>query len=329
MLATLKTMEVEFHSVEAALDYLSGRVVQRFTVPVHDLTVTAQGRLTHAGAVPIADLRDLPLTDTAMAHLNSLAGIPAHYAAQIDAELHAHSLNELLQKRIAAVTVIVEVEKQEPDKRNVEALLPGSRLGVDDTLILQRIAARQLSAAVRLHSGQLDVHVGDGTALEVLPGDEVRISAELRNERWGTTSAAARPMLEVGLYLLRLVCANGAYAQRALAESRLMAWATRKEIDVFLDREIERVLTFQPRMLSDAVSMMSETMPTDEERAKFATVIRRFMGKKRAEELLADDVVSWWDAFNLATAAAKEITNASRRRRLQIAAGEYLERFIA
>ena len=41
-----------------------------------------------------------------------------------------------------------------------------------------------------------------------------------------------------------------------------------------------------------------------------------------------DDVVSWWDVFNIMTTAAKAVTGDSRRRRLQIAAGEYLERFM-
>lgn len=328
MLPTLKTMEMEFHSAQAALDYLSGRVVQRFTVPLRDLEIDTSGRLTHRGAAPIADLRGLPLTETAMAHLNGLAGVPASYAAQIDAELHSFSLRDLFQKRVAAVTVIVEVEKQDPDSRNVHAVLPGSRLGVDDALVLERIASRNLSAAVRTRSGQIDIHIGDGTSLEVLPGDDVQISAELHNERWGTTTISARPMLEVGLYLLRRICENGAFAQRALAQGRLMAWATRKEIDLFLDREIDRVLTFQPTALSDAVAMMSESMPSDEERGQVLALIRRFGGKKRSEDLMRD-AVSWWDVFNVATSLAKGITSEPRRRRLQIAAGEYLERFLA
>jgi hypothetical protein len=327
MLPNLKTMEMNFDSVRSALDYLSGRAVQRFTVPLHDLEIDTAGRVTHKGAAPIADVRGLPVTATALAHLNGLVDIPQSYAAQIEPQLHAHSLNELFQKQVAAVTVVVEIEKKNPDSRYVDAVVPGGRLGVDDALVLERLESRNLSAAVRMRSGQTDIRVGDSTSLQVLSGDDVQLSGALHNERWGTTTVTLRPMLEVSMFLLRCVCTNGAYAQRALAESRLMAWATRKEIEVFLDREIERVLNFPSTVLSDAVAAMSETIPSDEDRERIAALVRRFVGKKRSEEMIKD-AVSWWDHFNVATAAANGLASESRRRRLQIAAGEYLNRFL-
>jgi hypothetical protein len=327
MLPVIKTREAEFHSAGAALAYLEGRAVQRFTVPLHDLRVDTSGVIHHTGPAPIEQLRGVPLTDTALNHLDALAGIPASYASHIEPDLHEHSLNELLERQLAAVTVVAECDRKEPESRHVVAVLPGSRPGIDDSMILQRIEAYGVGASISLRTGRMEVQFGSPAALEVLPGDELQGTGLLRNERWQFLKVSTTPTLEVGVYLLRLVCSNGAYARRVLAESRLMAWATRKEVDLFLDRQLTRILSFEAAVLKSAAAAMNESIPDEPERVRIRSLLARFLGAKRASALL-DPTVSWWDHFNAVTAAANQVRSIPRRRRLQWEGGQILERFL-
>jgi hypothetical protein len=137
-----------------------------------------------------------------------------------------------------------------------------------------------------------------------------------------------RPALETGVYLLRMICSNGAFVSRALAEAKLLAWASRQQIERFLDEHFDRVLNFSQNALRDAVARMSEVIPEDPERERIAHLIARFAGTKAAAESLSE-AVSWWDHINSITAAANRISGAERRRRLQIEGGALMERFIA
>lgn len=327
MLPVLKTRDLEFGSAAAALEYLEGRVNRRFTVPLQNLRVDGDGTLSHGGTAPIGDLQHIPLTDLALAHVDALAGIPHGYAARIDPELHEHSINELLGEQVGAATVVVELHKEEPDNRWVAAVILGARFGIDDQTVLRRIEARGLSACVMARSGMLDVRFGDACDLEVLVADHVQITGNLHSTHWGS-NIAMRPMLETGVYLLRLVCSNGAYVSRALAEAKLLAWASRQQIERFLDEHFDRVLNFSQNSLREAVAQMTDAIPEDPERERIAQLITRFAGAKAAKELLSE-AVSWWDHINSITAAANRIGSPERRRRLQIEGGTLMERFIA
>lgn len=327
MLPVLKSRDLEFGSAAAALEYLQGRVTQRFTVPLQNLRVACRGTLSHAGTVPIGELQSVPLTDVALGHVDALAGIPQSYARRIEPDLHEHSINQLLGEQVGAATVVVEFRKEEPDNRWVAAVIPGARFGIDDQTVLERIEARGLSAYVTLRSGTLDVRFGDARSVEVLAADQVQIAGNLHSTHWNS-SVATRPMLETGVYLLRLVCTNGAYVRRALAEAKLLAWASRQQIERFLDEHFDRVLNFSQTSLQAGVARMSEAIPDDPDRKHIAQLITRFAGTNAAKELLSE-AVSWWDHINSITAAANRIGSPERRRRLQIEGGALIERFIA
>lgn len=327
MLPTLKTMTQEFNSPEKALEHTNYWQQKRYMLPAYHLHIDSLGRLTHRGPEPIKALTEVRLTDTALTHLNGLAGISRQYANDIEPELHALSLNKQIKRHVASLTLTIESSKKDPETKHIAAVTPGATPGVDDAAILQRIIARELSASVRMTSGQMQIRFGAIPAVEVLPGDTLQVFGSLFNERWSYSRATARPRLEVGIYLNRLVCSNGAYTQRVIAEGKLMSWATRQEIQLFLDSQLHRVLTFQSTILKTAVERMSNTIPSEAEEKAVWTLISRAVGVKQAEELLSDTVCVW-DYLNAVTAAANLMENLERRRKLQIEGGRILERFL-
>lgn len=328
MIPTLTTAPVEFQSARAALDFLDRRVLQRFTLPLRDLRVGATGRLRHESPLPVAQLDEVPLTDAALDHLDDLTGIPRSYAGRIEPELHEHSLNELMASRLGLVTVVVEYEHGQPERRRVAAVVTGARSGIDDVAILRRIEQLGMSSLVTLHRGQTDVRFGRLDVVEALPADKIEVTAALRNDHWGSERATMRPALEVSVHLLRLVCTNGAFIQRVLADAKLVSWANRAAVDDFLDRQIERVLTFPANLLREVAGRMSTKIPPEREVARIGALIRRYIHKQHAEELLRT-AVSWYDHWNAVTAAAHRVTSVDRKRRLQVEGGAILDKFLA
>jgi hypothetical protein len=328
MIPTLTTAPVEFQSARAALDFLDRRVLQRFIVPLRDLRVSASGRLRHDSSLPMTQLAEVPLTDAALDHLDDLTGIPRMYACRIEPELHEHSLNELMVRRLGLVTVVVEYEHGQPERRRVAAVVTGARSGIDDAVILRRIEHLGMSSLVVLHRGQLDVRFGRMDAVEALPSDIIEVTAALRNDHWGTERATMRPALEVSVHLLRLICTNGAFVQRALAEARLAAWANRAAIDDFLNRQFERVLSFPTKALRDAAARMSNEIPTEGEALRIGKLLGRYVHKRHAEELLRT-AVSWYDHWNAVTGAAHRVASADRKRRLEVEGGAILDKFLS
>lgn len=327
MIPTLTTSSVEFQSAQAALDYLDGRVLQRFTLPLCDLRVSAAGRLRHESHLPVTQLEEVPLTDAALDHLDDLTGIPRTYAARIEPPLHEHSLNELMARRLGLVTVVVEYEHGQPERRRVAAIVTGARSAIDDEAVLRRVDKLGVSSLVTIHRGSLDVRFGRLDAVEVLPRDSIEVTAALRNDHWGAERATARPALEVSVHLLRLVCTNGAFVQRALAEARLATWANRGAVDDFLSRQIERVMTFPAARLKAAAATMSAKIPPEREVARIGKLLRRFVHKRHADELLRT-AVSWYDFWNAVTGAAHRVGGVDRKRRLQVEGGAILDKFL-
>jgi hypothetical protein len=327
MIPTLTTAPVEFQSARAALDYLDRRVLQRFTVSLRDLRVSETGRLRHDSHLPVSQLEEVPLTDAALDHLDDLTGIPRTYAARIEPPLHEHSLNELMARRLGLVTVVVEYEHGQPERRRVAAVITGARSGIEDEIILRRIEGLGMSSLITLHRGALDVRFGRLDAIEVLPKDTIEITAALRNDQWGAERATTRPALEVSVHLLRLVCTNGAFVQRALAEARLATWANRSAIDDFLSRQVERVLSFPAQALREAASVMATHVPPDREIDRIGKLIARYVHKRHADELLRT-AVSWYDHWNAVTGAAHLVASADRKRRLHVEGGAILDRFL-
>lgn len=327
MLPTRKTHDAEFNSAHAALDYLEGFVIQRFTLPAQSLRVDHQGQLSHSRSAPVAQLHEVPLTDVALGHLDSIAGIPRGYAGRIEPALHVHNLNQRLAEQVAGVTVVVELHRNEPDDRWVSAVVPGARFGVDDSIVLRRIDTRGLSASVLLQAGSLDVRFGDPECVEVLPDDQLQITGRLRSVHWGA-ALSSRPSLECSVHLLRLVCTNGAFIGRTLAEARLLSWASRPQIERFLNEQLERVLTFPGEALREAVAIMSDSIPEEPDRAYINRLIVRHAGQAAADEVLST-ATSWWDWMNGVTQAANKVAISERRRRLQIEGGALLEKFLS
>lgn len=324
---TLTTQEMRFQSFGDALQHLDRLGYQPIMVAINNLRVAPKGGLSYCGSIPIGSLIQTPLTDTAVQQLNGLVEMPQGFANKIDPKLHAHCLNERFQDQDGTVTVMVEYDKKEPENRRVVAVVLGSGSGISDALILNHLQSCGLCGCVRMRSGQMEVYFGDAATSEVLPGDEMQVRGVLHNAHWGQTKATTRPSLEISIYTLRLVCSNGAYIKRVLAEGRLMSWASRQQIEQFLDRQLNRVFAFQETVLKEAVALMSETIPEESECEEISRLISRVAGTKRAENLLRE-AVSWWDHFNAVTAAANQVESIQKARKLQIEGGALLERFL-
>ena len=129
----------------------------------------------------------MPLTDAALDHLDNLTGIPRTYAARIEPALHEHSLNELMARRLG-LTVVVEYEHGQPERRRVAAIVTGARSAIDDEAVLRRVEKLGVSSLVTIHRGSLDVRFGRLDAVEVLPRDSIEVTAALRNDHWGAQS---------------------------------------------------------------------------------------------------------------------------------------------
>ena len=216
-----------------------------------------------------------------------------------------------MARRLGLVTVVVEYDHGQPERRRVAAIATGARSGIEDDAILGRIDKLGMSSLVTFHRGAMDVRFGRLDAVEVLPKDTIEITAALRNDHWGAERASTRPALEVSVHLLRLVCTNGAFAQRALAEASLATWASRAAIDDFLSRQIERVLSFPAQALREAASVMATHVPPDREVERIGKLIARYVHKRNAEELL-QSAVSWYDFWNAVTGAAHVVASADK-----------------
>jgi hypothetical protein len=325
MLPVLVTSAASFASASTALDHLANRTVQRVTVPMRDLSVDEHGRLSHAGAQPISALQGLPLTDGALAHVNRLLGIPRNYAELIDPAFHALSANELLARHLGIITIVIE-EDRDREQRRVAAVVRGARASVPHETVLKRLVHLGVDSAVRLHGGLLDVRFGGAELADVLPGDSFTIQGALRNDAWGD-DAARKPLLEISVYLLRLICTNGAYLMRDLATGRSLDWSSARQLIEHVDRQIDRVLTVSRTTIQGAVQRMSETTIDLEDLEAARQALTRHAGHETAAELLAD-AVSVYDLMNAVTGGAKRTKTQAGQRRLEIYGGEILDRFV-
>lgn len=323
MLSVLETRPVRCASPRVALDVLAQRVVQRITVPLRDLRATAEGHLRHVGLVHIDALDDVPLTDVALRHLHALIGLPPAYAARIEPGLHVHSINELLAQRLVHVTVIIEADYGVWERRRAVAIAAGARAAVDERVVLQRMDALGIDASVTLHAGKMEAHFDVGR-VEVLPEDVLEIAGTIRCDAYGV---AHRPLVDAGVDLLRLACTNGAYAQRRLADARIVTHATERKIADFVAREIERIHAFPEAALRTAAAAMARRIPSPEEHAAVAATITRHAGRAAAASALRT-VVSWYDHWNAVTGAAHLVTASERKRSLHVEGGKILDRFV-
>jgi hypothetical protein len=267
------------------------------------------------------------MTDVAVSHLDMIAGIPANYSGRIDHALHAESLNELLRDQLAPVTIIIEYDRDEPERRHASAILLGGRHGIDDTLVLRALDRHAVNGVVVMRPGMMEARFGDGSSVETLSDDVFHLNGILRNDHWVSARARVRPALEFGVFLLRQVCANGAVVQRSLAEGKLMAGCSARQLDAFLDRKIQQALEFPARVLPEAVRRMTNEIPEEFERQQIERLLRRHVGRERAEKLLEGSLSSY-DFMNVVTAAAREVGRPEQRRALEIYGGGMLDRYL-
>jgi hypothetical protein len=326
VLPTVHSTRAEFGSASAALQFVAARVVQRFIVPLRDLAVDTQGRLSHVGTQRIEALQGLPLADDALASLHRILGVPAAYAARIEPSLHVTSVGELLARHLGVATVVVEHPQHEKERRTAVAVAAGARATVPNEVVLERLGSLGVDAAVVLRGGVLDVRFGGTSAVDLLPGDGVRIRGALRNDSWGQ-DRPGRSSLEVSMYLLRLVCENGLFAQRELASRRAHSWSSSSELSDFVARQIGRVLAFPHESLRSAAARMSEEVCSDDDRATARRVIARHVSDDAAHSMLAE-AVSTYEVMNATTGAAHHARSAAGVLQLQMAGGALLDRYL-
>lgn len=324
-LSTIKTIPSEFNNTATALEYANSRGYQHHLLRTDNLVLDKEGLLPHHGGAHTA-FSGLPLTDVALAQLNSLLGIPISYAHRIDSTLHAYAVNRHLHNMDGSVTVVVEFDQNDPDNKHIAAILPGACLGIDDAVILQQLEYAGVKTQVRFTSGGMEVEFGTPNLVEVLSEDYVQLTGHFRNIRWGS-KASTRPSLEASVLWKRLICSNGAYLQRVLGTGRLMQLASRQQAAQFVGKQISRLQGFEKTVLLPAVEQMNQSVPEDEEHERVERLISRLAGKQTAEELLGA-AVTWWDEFNAVTAAANQGVSQNNARKLQIEGGAMLERFL-
>lgn len=326
MLTTQNTISMNFGSAASALQYVNARTYRRYLIDTQNIEIDKEGKLSYVGMSPRL-FAEIPITDVCLQHINSLVGITPPYSNKIDPSLHAYSINKQLKKLEAMVTVVIESSQKNPDHQKVVAFLPGACSGIDDLVILQRLEYWNLTANIEIRSGQMDVFFGNPDLIEVLPYDQVNLQGALRNIRWGQTRSKTNPSLDVSVFWKRLICSNGAYIKRDLAAGKLMNLASKQEVIQFLDRQFERINNFPQITLKNAVAIMTKNIPEESEHDEIKQSITRSAGDKIADELMIT-AVSWWDHFNAITAAANKVENLEKQRKLQIAGGAILERFI-
>ena len=324
-LSTIKTIPSEFNNTAAALEYANSRGSQHHLLRTDNLILAQEGLLTHHGGAQTA-FCGLPVTDVALAQLNSLLGIPISYARRIDSTLHAYAVNRHLHNLDGSVTVVVEFDKADPDNKQIAAILPGACLGIDHVVILQQLESAGVKTQVRFTSGAMEVEFGTPNLVEVLSEDYVQLTGHFCNIRWGS-KASTRPSLEASVLWKRLICSNGAYLQRALATGRLMQLASRQQAAQFVGKQISRLQGFEKTVLLPAVEQMNQSNPQEEEHERVERLISRLAGTETAQELLSS-AVTWWDEFNAVTAAANRGVSQNNARKLQIEGGAMLERFL-
>lgn len=327
MLPVIPTQSQEFDSATMALEALERRTVQRLVLPLRDLHVDTTGRLSHVGHHRMDVLDGVLLTDTGLGHLHRLVGMPVAYARTIEPELHAHSINELMPRRLAFVSVFVEDDRNDGRGPRVAAVQTGVRAGVPHEIPLRRLLALGVKTAVSVRGGVMDVRFGDDVAVEILPGDTVRTRGALRNERWGD-EGSRRPVFDAALYLLRLACENGAFAQRQLGGARMLSSASEREISELIDRQIHRVLADSSARLRAAAARMADDLPDDAVRATARILIARHASQAVADELLEASITAF-ELWNAITGAAHRAKTEAGRRILQIEGGELLDRYMA
>ncbi len=171
--------------------------------------------------------------------------------------------------------------------------------GIEHAIILKHLRDAELPARVQLHAGDMDVVIGAPSDVEVLPGDLMQVSGSLRNVYFG-----ARPSLEVSLFLLRLVCTNGAYALRQVAGGRLASWSTIRQARAFLDQQLGRIASFHGGALQGAVQRMSDDLVEPEEHQRVELLLSRLAGAERARNLMSD-AVSSYDVLNAITSGGQ------------------------
>lgn len=324
MLPTLRSARAEFGSAADALALVSNRAIQRFIVPLRDLTLDSDGRLFHVGIGRIGVLQRVPLTDDALEQLHRLLGVPAAYAARIDPALHETTLRELLGRHLGVGTVVVEHERDDPDARLVVAVSLGARPSVPNDVVLARLVSLGVDAVVRIRGGVLDARFGSGDAVDWLPGDAVRVRGALVNDAFG--ERPSRSSLEVSMFLLRLVCENGLFAQREVATRRAHSWSSSRELASFVDRQIDRVITFPHDALKRAAARMAEEVCSEGDRAAARRLVERHVSDEAATAVVRS--TSMFDLMNALTGAAHNARSEAGALRLQVAGGALLDRYV-
>ena len=325
-LSTINTITCEFNSTAAALQFANSRGCQHHLLRTDKLVLTKDGLLTHHGGTQTA-FEGLPLTDIALEHLNSLVGIPSSYARRLDNPLHAHNINQLIHQMDASVTVVVTFDKNNPEKKHIEAIRPGGCFGIKDAVILQELENADVASKIRFSPGAMEIDFGTPDILEVFSEDYVQLTGKIQNIRWGQ-KASTRASLEASVFWLRRICTNGAYLQRNLGTGRLMQLASHQQAAQFVAQQIQKIQTFEKTVLLSAVKTMNQTIPSDSEHQHIERLISRAIGQETTEQLLSS-AVTWWDEFNAVTAAANQGLSENKSRQLQIEGGAILEKFLA
>jgi hypothetical protein len=326
VLPTVHSTQAQFGDARSALEFTASRVVQRFIVPLHDLDIDARGRLTHVGTQRVEALRVLPLTDDALEQVHRLIGVPSAYAARIEPELHETTLRELLARHLGIVTVIAEHPRGEEERRAVVAVAPGARATVPNEAVLERLVSLRIDASVGVRGGLLDVRFGGDDLVDLLPGDSVRIRGALHNDAWGQ-ERLGRSSLEVSMYVHRLVCDNGLFAQRVLASRRAHSWSTSRDLANFVAEQIDRVLAFPRESLKNAATRMSDDVSSEEDRLAAHRLIARHVSNDAADSALAASV-SVFELMNGITGAAHHARTVAGALKLQLAGGALFDRYL-
>lgn len=320
MLNDLKlTQPFASNSLPHALAALAQRRTVTAMMPIEVLRVMPDGRLL-LDSLALSELpsRGVPMTADAASHIDQLVGISARYAAKIDAELHADSINRLVSRQRGFVHVIISM-RADGDDAHVEAVTKGAHLLVPPARVLQRLVDAGVEGHVSIEQGLTTVRFGISTTeVEVLPGDVIATKGELALRSWGPRHE--QPSFESSVFTLRLVCTNGAVAMSRRTHLKAM---TVSETMRLVDGQIARVKAFEAAQLRLGVERLASALPTDDELSKATAVLERAVGAELARTLI-DGVTSRFDLLNAYTGAAHHASG-GRVRELQVIGGSMLD----
>jgi len=319
-----------FNTVTEAYDYTKYWDEQQFTVPTQSLRVTPDSKIFHTDNNLFSG-HDIKLTDQALEQLNKTLKIPESYAREMSADLHAHNINAGLSNIMSTVTIIVRNSDHASPVRCASAILSSLPKGVSHNKVLENLVETDATGHVKFTKGTMSILMDDlvDDLVKVLPSDDenVRLNAELYNQLWVDNHNRSSSVLNFAIKWERLICTNGAYLSKNIANGSLMNRPSMQRLSQFIIDGMAHVKAFKSSYLPKAIEEMANTTISDLAITDTAKLIKGTLSIEEQEEGL-EQLVSVYDQMNLITLAAQKARTEHKRRIMEIEGGNLIDGFL-